>query len=60
MRKLLYLMLLLPFLAVSQENESFLLNMSDGTFFEVVYKRRKTQTIVYNRYKEHLGAKLVV
>lgn len=29
MRKLLYLMLLLPFLAVSQENESFLLNISD-------------------------------
>ncbi|WP_339895290.1 hypothetical protein [uncultured Algibacter sp.] len=31
MRKLLYLMLLLPFLAVSQENESFLLNMSEIT-----------------------------
>ena len=31
MRKLLYLMLLLPFLAVSQENESFLLNMTEIT-----------------------------
>lgn len=31
MRKLLYLMLLLPVLAVSQENESFLLNLSEIT-----------------------------
>ena len=31
MRKLLFVMLLLPFVVIAQENESFLLNMSEIT-----------------------------